>query len=110
MKQILVQDFSNTFGSIKPPSELDSLGTGAQGINSLLDNIVGILFAAGGMAFIIMFVWGAVQIILSGGDKEAVAKARGKITWAIIGVTLLAISYLIFYVLQTVTGFQFFVS
>ncbi len=78
------------FGTITPPKELGGLGgTGATGINSLLDNIVGLFFAAGGFAFIIMFVWGAVAMILSGGDKEAVAKARARITWAIIGVVLL---------------------
>jgi hypothetical protein len=48
-------------------------------------------------------------MILSGGDKEAIAKARSKITWAIVGVALLALSYLIFALLEYITGFKFFV-
>lgn len=104
----LAQNIQDTFGKIDRPIELINLPTGAGGINKLLDNIVGIFFAAAGLAFIIMFAWGAVQMILSGGDKEAIAKARSKITWAIVGVALLALSYLIFQLLEDITGFKFF--
>lgn len=105
----------DTFGNIGLPNELKTAGfkelptEGANNINQLLDNIIGVFFAAAAMSFIIMFVWGAVQMIMSGGDKEAIAKARSKITWAIIGVTLLALSYFIFLILQRITGFNFFV-
>src|SRR3990167_5802581 len=109
MKQLLAEDISKTFGTINPPSQIKGLGEGYVGINRLLDNIVGIFFAAAGIAFIIMFTWGAVQMILSGGDKEAIAKAKSKITWAIIGVVLLSLSYFIFLLLETLTGFTFFV-
>jgi CHASE2 domain-containing sensor protein len=108
--KLIAQSIQQTFGTIQTPSQISGMGTGAAGINTLLDNVVGIFFAAAGMAFIIMFVWGAVQMILSGGDKEAVSKARGKITWAIIGIVLMSISYLILYLLQTITGFKFFVK
>lgn len=97
------------FGKIGVPKELSGFPEGAPGINKLLDNLIGVFFSAGALAFIIMFVWGAVQMILSGGDKEAIAKARSKITWAIVGVTLLALSYFIFQLLEAITGFKFFV-
>lgn len=102
-------DVGRTFGTIRPPQELNQLGSGQQGINNLLSNIVGLFFAAGALAFIIMFVWAAVQMILSGGDKEAISKARAKITWAIIGVVLMSLSYFIFQLLQDITGFQFLI-
>lgn len=96
------------FGRIGLPEPLQGYPEGAAGVNALLDNIINIFFSAGALAFIIMFVWGAVQMILSGGDKEAVSKARAKITWAITGVVLMSLSYFIFSVLQAVTGFNFF--
>ena len=99
------------FGTISPPPQLQGMGTitsGASGINLILDNVVKLFFAAGALAFVIMFIWGAVQMILSAGDKEAIAKARGKITWAIIGVFLLSLSYFIFEVIQDLTGFRIF--
>lgn len=102
------------FGRISLPQQLIDAGfsdapkDGASNVNRLLDNIIGVFFAAAALSFIIMFVWGAIQMILSGGDKEAIAKARSKITWAIVGVFLLALSYFIFNLLETITGFKFF--
>lgn len=107
----LAQSIKDTFGTISPPPQLDRVprgDQGAAGISFLLDNIIGIFFSAGAIAFVLMFVWGAIQMILSGGDKEAIAKARSKITWAIIGVVLMALSFLIFALLQYITGFTFF--
>lgn len=98
------------FGKIGVPKELNGFPEGSLGLNKLLDNLTGVFFAAGSIAFIIMFVWGAVQMILSGGDKEAISKARSKITWAIVGVALLSLSYVIFYILQAITGFRFFAT
>lgn len=111
MKQLLAQaqDIRNTFGTIDPPKEIPSNWRGETGINALLANIVGLFFAAGAIAFIIMFIWGAVQMILSGGDKEAITKARAKISWAIIGVVLMSLSYFVFQLLEAITGFKFFV-
>lgn len=109
MKQLLAQDVKSTFGTINPPPELAPLGRGETGINNLLNNVVGIFFAAAALAFIIVFLWGAIQMILSGGDKEAIAKARSKITWAIIGITLMSLSYFVFQLLEAITGFKFFV-
>jgi len=105
----LAADIPGTFGTIGRPAELGNVPDGgARGISFILDNVIGIFFAAGTIAFVLMFIWGAVQMILSGGDKEAVAKARAKITWAIIGVTLMALSYVIFALLEYMTGFRFF--
>ncbi len=109
MKKLLAEDINSVFGTIKPPAEMAPLGSGEAGINTLLSNIIGLFFAAGALAFIIMFVWGAVQMILSGGDKEAISKARARITWSIVGVILLSLSYFIFQLLQDITGFQFLV-
>lgn len=99
------------FGQINPPSQLGPLAgnRGAAGINIILSNAISLFFAAAAVAFVIMFLWGAVQTILSQGDKEAIAKARGKITWAIIGIFLLALSYFIFEVIQDLTGFRIFI-
>lgn len=98
-----------TFGTVNPPSQLPANVRGAAGINLILNNLVIIFFSAAALAFVIMFLWGAVQMILSAGDKEAIAKARSKITWAIIGVVLMGLSYFIFEVIQDVTGFKIFI-
>ena len=40
-------------------------------------------------------VWGAFQYILAKGDKEALAKARARISWALIGLMVVFMAYLI---------------
>lgn len=102
---LLAANFENTFGTVTPPTQLGTLN-GAAGINEILGNIITLIFTVAAVAFVIMFLWAAVQMILSGGDKESLAKARGRITWAIIGIVLLSLSFVVFRVLGSLTGFN----
>ena len=49
----------------------------------------------GGLAVIIMFLWGAIEWITAGGDSSKVGKARDKITQSIIGLVVLVGSFVI---------------
>ncbi len=40
-------------------------------------------------------VWGAFQYITASGKKEELAKARARITWALIGLLVVMISFLV---------------
>lgn len=62
--------------------------------------ISGFINAAIRLAFIIalvlvlaMMVWGAVEWIFSGGNKDAVANARNRIIHALVGLTILAVAF-----------------
>ena len=85
------------------------LGPGAQAegiVQTILVNVISIFFAVGGLGVLIYFVWGAVDWILSGGDKEKVAGARKKMTNAIIGLVLLSLSYVIINLVGSIVGFN----
>src|SRR5689334_21324312 len=46
-------------------------GSSAEGnVGRLMRNVVTILFIVGGVGVVIYFIWGAVEWIFSGGDKE----------------------------------------
>ncbi len=49
------------------------------------------------MLFLTFFylVWGAYQYILAGGKKEDLAKARSRITWALVGLMVIFLAYFI---------------
>ena len=49
--------------------------------------IIGLIFV------LFMLVWGSVQWIMSGGDKDAVKAARERIIHALVGLAILAISF-----------------
>jgi len=104
----LPADVDSVLGKIIPPPQVIGLGVGAAGISRVLSNIIIIIFVVASILFVFMVVISALQWIVSGGDKEAVAKARSRLTYAIIGIVLLALSFLILRVIGQITGFSFF--
>lgn len=101
-------EISKVFGDIIPPLAVQNLGFGALGINNLLSKIIQLIYAVAGVIFVFMVIISAVQWILSGGDKEAVGKARGRLTWAVIGIVFLALAWVIISIIGNITGFTFF--
>jgi hypothetical protein len=53
------------------------------------------IIIVGGLAFIMYFLWGGIQWITAGGDKSKIEEARGKITQGLVGLGLLAASFVI---------------
>ena len=72
----------------KPAKDINSLGD----LISVFLNIV--FYAAGFLAFYYL-VWGALSYIMAQGNKESLAKARNRIKWAIIGMLVTLMSFLI---------------
>jgi hypothetical protein len=64
-------------------------------IKTIFTNVITLFFTVGALGFTIMIIWGAVDWILSGGDKEKVANARKRITQAIVGLVVLSLSFVI---------------
>lgn len=64
-------------------------------LGNFLSGIINIaLFAAVFLAFYFL-IWGAFQYIMAQGQKEGLAKARARITWALIGLLVIFMSYFI---------------
>ncbi|OGE14635.1 hypothetical protein A3F00_00475 [Candidatus Daviesbacteria bacterium RIFCSPHIGHO2_12_FULL_37_11] len=109
---LLAQDPRSVFGTIKAPNEILPLiqkgGEGAGGISLVLNNLITLIYIFAGIFFVFMILWGAFQWLTSGGEKEAVAAARGRITNAVIGIILFAVAFAIIQIVGTFTGFTFF--
>jgi hypothetical protein len=75
-------------------------------IGTVLKNTISLFFIIGGLATLIYFVWGAVDWIMSGGDKEKVSGARKKMTNAVIGLVLLSLSYFLVGLVGEIVGFN----
>ncbi len=68
---------------------------GLTDIGSLLSQLLQVaIFLAGFLAFI-WFVWGALQYLFAGGNKENLGKARARMTWAIVGLVMTLLAYLV---------------
>ena len=65
-----------------------------------------IAFAVAILVVLVMLIWGAFEWITSGGDKDTVGKARGRIVNALIGLAVLAIAYALARVAAQFLGFD----
>lgn len=68
---------------------------GYSDISKFVNNIVSLIFIVATIIVLFMLVWGAVEWIFSGGNKEAVASARGRIIHALVGFAILAVAFAI---------------
>lgn len=101
---LLAQKVEDVFGTIQAPEVIKQYGGGAQGINRFINLGVEALFVAAAIIFSFMVFYSALQWIMSGGEKEKIAAAKGRLFNAIIGITLLALSFLIISVIGYILG------
>ena len=62
-------------------------------VGNFISNFLTIAMAIAIIVVLIMLIWGAFEWITSGGDKDAVGKARGRIINALIGLAVLAVAF-----------------
>lgn len=60
---------------------------------TVFSDLFQILFYLAAFLAFFWFVWGAFQYILAGGEKESLANARKRMTWAIIGFIFILLSF-----------------
>lgn len=96
------------FGQVVPPVPIQQLGFGAAGISNVLNKFIILIYTAAGIIAVFMVLFSAFQWITSGGDKEAVSKARARLTYVIIGIALLSFAFVVLNLIGNITGFTFF--
>lgn len=80
-------------------NELSSLNESFKGKNVTLASFVSqaldLVFMIAGFLMFIWAVWGVFEYIFAGGNKDKLGKARGRITWAIVGFIFIALAFLV---------------
>jgi len=62
------------------------------------------IILVGGLAFLLYFLMGGITWITAGGDKGKIDEARSKITQGLVGLAILAASYVIIKFIETAIG------
>jgi hypothetical protein len=70
----------------------DFINTNALSLGSILGWIIRLVFVGAGLFVFYNLIFGALEWIQSGGDKEKVDKARKRITTAVTGLIILFVS------------------
>jgi hypothetical protein len=71
------------------------VGSGINSLSMFLTATIGIVTLAAILLFVYEFITGAIGVITSGGDKNALEAAKKKITTALIGLVLMIIAIFI---------------
>ncbi|HET7098622.1 MAG TPA: hypothetical protein VFI61_00070 [Patescibacteria group bacterium] len=79
---------------------------GSQFFSTIIPNAIMLAFIIGSLVFFFMLVMGSIQWITSGGDKQKLESARGRITSALIGIVLLFASFAIIKLIENFFGIQ----
>ena len=77
-------------------------------VQSLATTAVNLILIIGTAASFFFLLWGAVQWIFSGGDKEGLEKARKKITTALIGLAILFSTFALGFLINAVFNVDIF--
>jgi len=72
-------------GIYNPALENFGKGEGADILAQLIANFLKITFSLAGLVLLAMLLWGGIQWLTAGGDKEKLSKAQGRIASALIG-------------------------
>lgn len=75
-------------------------------IPAVIQNVVGFALIASGIVAVIFIIWAGARYVTSGGDQKRVDAARKTLTWAIIGLIIILMSFFIVNFIGVLTGTQ----
>lgn len=73
-------------------------------LETIFSNIVKASIPLSGIALFLMLLMGGFKLITSGSDPKKAQSAKNTITFALIGITLVAMAYLILVIISNLTG------
>ncbi len=92
MKQLALQ--LPFFGQVDNPPGLKFSGATGN-LSAIVSELLNIAFFVATFLAFYFLVWGAFAYMMAQGDKENLAKARARITYAIIGLVVVLLAYFI---------------
>lgn len=84
---------------IQPPANV-----GFRSLSDFIEKALLLVFTVGAFIVLLMLIIGAYEWMTSGGDKEAVGKARNRIINALIGLVVLAVAFALVRIIGIFTG------
>jgi len=106
---LALQPASVLAGPIDDINLTKNVATTFQNLNNIrpsgvVSTIINIFLGLAGIVAFIILLWGGLQWILAGGDKEGTEKARKKITSALIGLALVFSAYALLFLVRAFFG------
>lgn len=92
-----------TFPGIKEPiTNPGNIPTA--GLSSIVQFVISLLFLGAVILTLFFLVYGGISFITSGGDKQKVSQARLRITYAVVGLIIIFLSFFIINLIGGIFG------
>lgn len=72
----------------------------------IFERILTVIVSLAALALFIMLVIGGLRFLTSGGDQKATESAKQTMTYAVMGLGLMVLAYLIFRLIEAFTGVE----
>jgi NADH:ubiquinone oxidoreductase subunit 6 (subunit J) len=92
----LAQDFSDIFGKISPPPGSPGGGDPVVGLSKIISVGLQIFLIVAAVMMLVLLLWGGLDWIASGGEKEKLSKAQNKLFNAVLGMLIIISAFTIF--------------
>lgn len=86
------------------PTPIPSPPPTLQDLENTFGNAVQVILGLSGIVLFIMFITAGFKFITAGGDPKAMESAKHTLTYAVIGIVVIALSYLILNLIGSFTG------
>lgn len=77
-----------------------------ENLGDLISSGIQIALLGAGLMVLLMIVWGGIQYVTSGGDKELAEAAQKRITAALVGLVIIVAAYAVAVILEKVFGIK----
>lgn len=88
-------------------NSLFGTGRGEVILAQIVANFLKITYLVAGLVLLAMLIWGGIQWMTAGGDKEAVTRAQKRITSALIGFVIFMAVFAIINFIAPAVGLDF---
>lgn len=75
-------------------------------LEQLFGNLISVVVGIAFIVLVVMLVFAGIRYITSSGEPKSVQQAHLTITWALLGILFLAISWLLLLLIQAFTGIE----
>ncbi len=89
-----------------PFANLGTEGNAGEAFETVISTVIGIMTIAGMLWFMAQLIIGALGWVSAGGDAKRLEAARGRITNAIVGLTIVVAAWAIIGIIGTILGLE----
>ena len=83
---------------------LDKGAASLKCLEAVFANVLTSITLLAGMALFMMIAWGGFRYLTSGGDPKSAEGAKNTMTFALLGMILIGVAFLVFKIIESFTG------